>query len=70
MRTTETNTTEALNWWARLRLDFVSLINLTKMIGYYWTAGRRIRKAYRECEARGEIYRVDEEPAETERRLR
>ena len=32
--------------------------------------GRRIRKAYRRCQARGEIYWVDEEPAETERRLR
>jgi len=40
------------------------------MILYYWIAGGRIRKAYRRCQARGEIYWVDEEPAETERRLR
>ena len=59
-----------LSVWGRLRRDLVFLISLTKMIVYYWIAGGRIRKAYRQCQAQGKIYWVDEEPAETERRLR
>lgn len=70
MRTTENRTAEALSVWGRLWRDAVFLISLTKMIVYYWIAGGRIRKAYRQCQARGEIYWVDKEPAETERRLR
>jgi hypothetical protein len=48
----------------------VFLVSLAKMIMYYWIAGGRIRKAYRRCQARREIYWVDEDPGETERRLR
>ena len=70
MRTTESRTAGVLSVWGRLRRDLVFLISLTKMIVYYWIAGGRIRKAYRQCQARGKIYWVDEEPAETERRLR
>jgi hypothetical protein len=70
MRTTESRTAGTLNVWGRLWRDVVFLIGLTKMIVYYWIAGGRIRKAYRRCQVRGEIYWVDEEPAETERRLR
>jgi len=70
MRTTESRIAGALSGWSRLRRDVVFLISLTKMIVYYWIAGGRIRKAYRQCQARGEIYWVDKEPAETERRLR
>ena len=70
MRTTESRTTGALNVWGRLRSDVVFLIRLTRMILYYWIVGGRIRKAYRRCQARGEIYWVDEEPGETERRRR
>jgi hypothetical protein len=70
MRTTESRATGTLNMWNRLWCDVVFLISLTKMIVYYWIAGGRIRKAYRQCQARGEIYWVDEESAETERRLR
>ena len=70
MRTTESRTAGTLNVWGRLRRDVVFLTSLTRMILYYWIAGGRIRKAYRRCQARGEIYWVDEEPGETERRLR
>ena len=70
MRTTESKTAGAMSAWGRLRRDVAFLINLTKMIVYYWIAGRRIRTAYQRCQARGEIYWVDEDPAETERRLR
>ena len=70
MRTTESRIAGALSVWGRLRRDVVFIISLAKMIVYYWIAGGRIRKAYQQCQAQGEIYRVDEEPAETERRLR
>ena len=70
MRTTESETSAMLSGWARLRRDLAVLISLAKMIFYYWTVGGRIRKGYRECQARGEIYWVDEEPAETKKRLR
>jgi hypothetical protein len=70
MRTTENRIAGALSVWGRLRRDVVFLISLAKMIVYYWIVGGRIRKAYRRCQARGEIYWVDEESAETERRLR
>ena len=70
MRTTENRIAGALSVWGRLRRDVVFLISLATMIVYYWIAGGRIRKAYRRCQARREIYWVDEEPGETERRLR
>ena len=70
MRTTESRIAGALSGWSRLRRDVVFLTGLAKMIVYYWIAGGRIRKAYRQCQAGGKIYWVDEEPAETERRLR
>ena len=69
MRTTETNANETLNWWGRLHRDVVFLVGLIKMIGYYWTVGQRIRKAYVECESRGEVYQVDEKSAETGRAI-
>ncbi len=70
MRTTENEASAMLSGWARIRRDLAVLASLAKMIFYYWTVGGRIRKGYRECQARGEIYWVDEEPAETKKRLR
>jgi hypothetical protein len=70
MRTTENRTVGVLSVWGRLHRDVVFLTSLTKMIVYYLIEGARIRKAYRQCHARGKIYWVDEEPAETEKRLR
>jgi hypothetical protein len=70
MRTIETKKGGVSRGWDRFKRDLVFLIHLTRMVAYYWIAGRRIRKAYRECEARGVIYWVDSQPADTQRRLR
>ncbi len=70
MRTTESETNEDLNWWRRSRRDLVLLGRLAAMTVFYWTRGARLRRAYRACETRGEVLWVDDDPAETERRLR
>ncbi len=70
MRTTESESNEDLNWWRRSRRALVLLGHLAGMTIYYWTRGARLRKAYRDHQARGEILCVDDDPAETERRLR
>ena len=70
MRTTESTVAGNLSILGRLRRDVTFLVGLVKMSMYYWIAGGRIRKAYRKCQASGEIYWVDEGPAETERRIR
>ncbi len=70
MRTTETETNEKLNWWRRSRRDLALLSNLAAMTVFYWTRGARMRKAYRDHEARGKVLWVDDDPAETEQRLR
>ena len=70
MRTTESETNEDLSWWRQCWRDLALLGRLAGMTVYYWTRGARLRKAYRECEARGEVFWVDDDPAETERRLR
>ena len=70
MRTTESETNEDLSWWRRCRRDLALLGRLAGMTVYYWTRGARLRKAYRDYEARGEVLWVDDDPAETEQRLR
>jgi hypothetical protein len=70
MRTTEISPDENLSWWRRCRRDLALLRNLAAMIFFYWTRGARLRRVFRECEARGEMFWVDDDPAETERRLR
>lgn len=70
MRTTETETNEDLSRWRRIRRDLTLLGRLAGMTIYYWTRGARLRKSYRDFEARGEVLWVDDDPAETERRLR
>lgn len=56
--------------WQKFRADAGLLLRFATMIFYYHTAGRRLRRLYRDCEARGEIFWVDEDPAESERRVR
>lgn len=70
MRTTEVETNEDLSWWRRFRRDLALLRRLARMTAYYWRHGGRLRRAYRECEARGEVLWVDDDPAESERRVR
>ncbi len=70
MRTTESETNDDLSWWSRSWRDLALLGHLASMTVYYWTSGARLRKAYRDCEASGKVFWVDDDPAETERRLR
>jgi len=41
------------------RRDLALLRRMAGMLLQYWTAGARQRRAYRRCEARGEVYWVD-----------
>ena len=50
--------------------DLALAFQLLGMSVYYWTAGRKLRAAYRRCAERGEIFYVDDDPAEPERRIR
>lgn len=45
----------------RLMRDGRLLIRIGKMLFTYATVGRRIRRAYRDKEKRGEVYWVDED---------
>lgn len=42
-----------------LRRDLDLLGRMAGMLLSYWTAGSRLRRAYRACEARGETFWVD-----------
>ena len=44
---------------SRLRRDLELLGRMAGMLFQYWTAGARLRRAYRRCEARGETFWVD-----------
>lgn len=46
---------------ASWRRDLALLRRMAGMLLQYWTAGARLRRAYRRCEARGEILWVDAE---------
>ena len=70
MRTVDNTADPNERWWEKLRRDFALAIQLAGMTAYYWTAGRKLRAAYRRCEQRGEVFYVDDDPAEPERRLR
>lgn len=53
MRTLETAPASA---WPR---DVDLLRRMAGMLFQYWTAGARLRRRYRRCEARGEVLWVD-----------
>jgi hypothetical protein len=42
-----------------LRRDLALLRRMAGMLLVYWTAGARLRRAYRRCEARGEVLALD-----------
>jgi hypothetical protein len=42
-----------------LRRDLALLWGMTRMLLQYWTAGARLRREYRRCEAKGEVFWVD-----------
>jgi hypothetical protein len=39
--------------------DLALALRIAGMLAVYLTAGARLRRAYRRCEARGEVLRVD-----------
>ena len=61
MRTIDDQFTKETSFLQRLLRDVRLLIRIAKMILSYFTEGRRIRKVYRQKEARGETFWVDEE---------
>ena len=70
VRTVDNPASAQQSRWQKLLADASMLLRFAAMIAYYQTAGRRLRRRYRACEARGEIFWVDEDPAESERRVR
>ena len=70
MRTVDQQADPNRSWWAKLKNDLGLAARLFRMTLFYWTRGRKLRATYRRCEQRGEIFYVDDDPAETERRLR
>jgi hypothetical protein len=70
MRTVDNAASAQQSRWQKFSNDLALLLRFAMMIFYYLTAGRRLRRSYRACEARGEVFWVDEDPAESERRLR
>lgn len=42
-----------------LRRDVGLLLRMAGMVVQYWTVGARLRRAYRTCEARGEVLWLD-----------
>jgi hypothetical protein len=42
-----------------LRQDLRLLRSIASMLVQYWIAGGRLRRAYRRCERRGEVFWVD-----------
>ena len=62
MRTIQSNQSpDDYSLWARARRDVSLLRRMAFMIYGYLTLGRRVRRIYREKEARGEIFYVDQD---------
>jgi hypothetical protein len=53
-------TTEAGGAGPSWRRDLALLVRMASMVFGYLTAGARLRRAYRGCEARGEVLFLDE----------
>jgi len=70
MRTNDNQANANESRMAKVLRDFQLLCQLAAMTLYYWTKGSRMRADYRRCVARNEIYYVDDDPAEAERRVR
>jgi len=70
MRTVDNQTGPKGSRRAKLESDFRLLCRLAAMTLYYFTKGRKMRADYQRCISRDEIYYVDDDPAEPERRVR
>jgi len=60
MRTVDNPASADQGLWNKLGTDLALMRRLAGMMLFYWTKGRRIRAAYRRCEASGETFWVDE----------
>ena len=56
MRTLDTPTSATAS---ALRRDLALLLRIARMVYAFATAGARLRRAYRRCQARGEVLWVD-----------
>ena len=70
MRTIDRNSDANESLWAKVKHDLALARQLLGMSIYYWTKGRKLRAEYRRCQERGEVFYVDEDPAEPEKRVR
>ncbi len=61
MRTLESRASGVRSPFAAIREHLRLTLRIGGMLVHYFTAGRRVRKAYRQCEANGKTYWVDEE---------
>lgn len=65
MRTIDNKSEINGSFLQKLGNDLRLLAQILAMLFHYLTTGRRVRKAYRQCEAQGKIYWVDgQEPPE------
>lgn len=66
MRTVDNPASADQGLWKKLGTDLALMRRLAGMMLFYWTKGRKIRAAYRRCEASGETFWLDDEPSEPE----
>lgn len=46
--------------------DLRAIMQIIGLLIHYWTAGRKMRKEYQACQARGETYWLDGQDAESD----
>ena len=61
LRTIDDQFSKETSFWQQLLRDFRLLKRIGRMVFAYFTEGRRIRRLYRQKQAQGEIFWVDEE---------
>ena len=70
MRTVDLKPDSGGSRWTKVRRDLALARRILAMTIYYWTKGRKLRAEFRRCEKKGEIFYVDDDPADPERRVR
>lgn len=60
MKTIESGPSRGRSRFAGIREHIRLVMRIGGMLIHYFTTGRRVRQAYRRCEATGETYWVDE----------
>ena len=59
MRTVDQGDARSHSLPARLRRDWALVLRILGMLWFYFTEGRRVRRAYGACEREGKMYWVD-----------